>query len=234
MYHERNAMYVFSHRFLQACFKLPVKSTIMSWVRKYQFTEGFCPNLLELLKLRVSTLKLRVSTLKEENRVCVLMADELSLKRGVEYNASRDTVTGIVAKRDKVYDYVDGALVLMVAGLKTYWRQAFSYFFVQNAMPSERMQSLIFEALDKLKNIGLKVLVISSDQGSNFTSTINQLGVSKEQPFFWFQGEKVFAIADMPHVLKNIRNCLLCNNIKSSKELASWSILKNVDNSPQK
>ncbi len=44
------------YRFLQTRFRLPCKATINRWMRSINFQEGFCENMLKLLKIRIETL----------------------------------------------------------------------------------------------------------------------------------------------------------------------------------
>ncbi len=188
------------YRFLQTRFKLPAKSTLNAWMSQTVFGEGFSTNLLKLLKVRVECLN-------KEDRVAVLMMDEVSLKKHVDYDATEDRVVGILSNGE----LATGALVFMVAGLKAHWRQAFAYFFVKNAVNSHHLQGLLFEALEKLEEAGLDVRAASADQGSNFSSLFAHLNCSRERPFFEYKGKKVFTFADMPHVIKSLRNCLAKN-----------------------
>ncbi len=114
--------------------------------------------------------------------MCFWMLDEISLKKSIDYDAAQDKILGISQKKNSTeLDFESGALVLLVSGLKTYWRQAFAYFFVKSAMHSNSLFSVIIQAIEKLAEIGLEVIVISSDQGSNFTGLLSLMKVSKEQ-----------------------------------------------------
>jgi hypothetical protein len=196
-------------------FKLPAVSTIRKWMSRFQVNEGFCPNLLKLLAIRCKGLE-------AEDRVCNLMVDEISLKKGIEYNATLDVLMGVRTDLHGKYFYPSCALVFLVAGRKRKWKQSVSFFFVENAMSASEVMQMTLECIDRLEEIGLRVAVLSSDQGSNFCSMLTQLKVSKDNPFFMRGDKKVFAIADMPHVLKSIRNCLLKNTIVTSADSAQW------------
>ena len=80
--------------------------------------------------------------------------------------------------------------------------------------------------LDQVWLSGVRVKVISCDQGSNFSSLYNLLGISVNCPYFVFNSEKIFVTPDPPHLLKSARNCLMKNRIVTSKGTASWEDIK--------
>ena len=51
-------------------------------------------------------------------------------------------------------------------------------------------------AIDKLECIGLNIVVVMSDQGSNFYSLATRLEVTPEKPWFAHNGRKIFMIFD--------------------------------------
>ena len=225
-----------AYRFLQTRFKLPAKSTINLWLSQLRFQEGLCPNLLHLLAMRAKRLP-------EEDRTCSLIADEISLKKAVEYSASFDKVFGVTNKDDK-NEFQTGALVFMVAGLRNRWKQTVSFKFMKNAMPAEEVAATVLQTLVELKKAGLNVVSFCSDQvqshftsqlfylmscillspqGSNFRSAMASLGVTRDNPQFCSGEEVITALADPPHLLKSTRNCLLKYKISSSKGTALWS-----------
>ena len=71
------------------------------------------------------------------------------------------------------------------------------------------MKNIIFNAIQKLSDIGLNVHVLVCDQGANdrnFLSTI--LDISVDKPYFECSDREIFVMYDPPHLLKNIRNNL--------------------------
>ncbi len=203
------------YRFLATRFKLPSVSTIQSWLAKFQVSEGFCPNLLKLLALRCRTLE-------DGDRVCNLIVDEISLRRAVTYDTGPDQLVGVKTDQRGQKYYPTSALVFLISGLKAKWKQSVAYFFVQNSMPTDNVLKLTHECIDHLEAIGFHVAVFSSDQGPNFSAMLNRLGVSKDHPYFMHRGKKVYVVADMPHIIKSVRNCLLKNDIITEKGTAKW------------
>ncbi len=73
------------YHFLATRFRLPARSTIHLWLSKLKFSQGICSNLFKMLALRVQRLP-------PNDRACVVLADEMSLKKSVEYCKTTDAV----------------------------------------------------------------------------------------------------------------------------------------------
>ena len=71
------------------------------------------------------------------------------------------------------------------------------------------MEDLMKEAIDKLESIGLDVVVVMSDQGSNFHSLAKRLNVTPDQPWFIHNNKMYFLMFDPPHLIKCVRNNLM-------------------------
>ena len=54
-----------------------------------QFDSGFQTDILNILEKRVGT------KMKEQEKVCVLLVDEISLKEGLSYDEKKDRVDGL-------------------------------------------------------------------------------------------------------------------------------------------
>ena len=115
-------------------------------------------------------LKERVKLLSPAAKVCTLLMDEASLKSHLFYNASKDTLVGLE-------DYGDGktsglvansALVLMVRGILQKWKQPVAYYLDNQSCDSNHLKEILSEALLQLEAMGLNIVGVVSDQGSNF------------------------------------------------------------------
>ncbi len=62
----------------------------------------------------------------------------------------------------------NSALVFMACGIEENWKQPLAYHLVNGSCDSEKVKKKLFELLDKLNSIGLNVVVVISDLGSNF------------------------------------------------------------------
>ena len=73
------------------------------------------------------------------------------------------------------------------------------------ACPTNIMEDVMKEAIEKFEGIGLDIVVVMSDQGSNFYSLAQRLQVSPEQPWFIHNNKMYFLMFDPPHLIKSVR-----------------------------
>ena len=140
------------------------------------------------------------------SRLVSLVFDEMSVKEGVSYDSGRDLLEGLDEGLERGKVQANHAIGFMVRGLTEKWKQPIGYFLSSGTMSGKEMKSLLLDCIAKLKKIGLTVLVIG-DQGSNNRNLFEKhLGVNSDQPFFITDDQKVFAMYDPPHLIKNERN----------------------------
>lgn len=83
-------------------------------------------------------------------------------------------------------------------------------------------KELLYETIDKIHDIGGKVIATVCDQSSENRSFYNNgMQITKDRPFFTYSGETTFALYDIPHALKNLRNHILDHGLR----LANGKIL---------
>ena len=102
--------------------------------------------------------------------------------------------------------------MLLLSWLEELWKngnKAIGYFLSSGPMSGSEMKTLLLECITKLNSIGLKVIVVIGDQGANTRNLFEkQLGITIANPFFMEDSEKIFAMYDPPHLVKNVRNNL--------------------------
>ena len=82
----------------------------------------------------------------------------------------------------------------MARGLSSNWKQPLAYFFSNTTCKAVDLKSLLFEAILKLKTIGLSVKVVVSDMGSSNISLTNMLRVTPERPYFFIERMKLLHV----------------------------------------
>ena len=92
------------------------------------------------------------------------------------------------------------------------------------------MEDLVKEAIDKVKGIGLNVVVVLSDVGSNFQSLDNSLCITPENPWFIHKGQKYFLMVDPLHLMKCVRNNLMKYTFKFKNYQAQWKDIEQFYN----
>lgn len=167
---------------------LPGESTLRRWANKIDISPGILRFVFKLMG---------TYDLPEIDKVCVILADEMKIKKSYEYDRNSDTLL-------KPANYVQ---VIMARGLFCNWKQPIFYDFDRNLS-----KSLLFEIIKKLDNIGFNVIGITNDLGGGNRGLWKSLGITEEAPFFFHPtnvNDKIYAFADVPHLVKLIRNHFL-------------------------
>ena len=136
---------------------------------------------------------IRVEGLQDRDRVCVLKIDEMSLKSNLSYDKLCDVIYGFhdCGKGfDRQETFVTSALVFMVRGLSMNWKQSDGYVLTHSPCKGDTLPNILYQFLDKLREIGLPVKLVFSDQGSNFQNFVSPLHVSIKIPYFVNNGQK--------------------------------------------
>ena len=210
------------YRLLRKVFKLPAPRTLQRILFRLGFKPGFCTSILE-------SLKKKAESMGDNEKVCVLLSDEMSLKEAVHYDEHKDQIIGFEDLGDMKDPHIaNHALTFMVKGLAAKWKQPFAYFFTSGPMKADKMRSLTVKAIRWLRSCGLRCLVLVCDQGSNNRSMLRQLGVTIDKPYFIVDDIKVFVIYDPPHAIKNIRNNMKSAGFVLDNKKISWSIIEEL------
>lgn len=159
MYHKSPALYLFLREQLK--FVLPSKSTIEAWLRLAHLTTGTNTELFKKLRFKVESML-------ESEKQCVLLFDEMSLKKGVEYNARQDIVEGFedLGHLSRSGNFATHALVFMVRGLLQNWKIPVSYYLIGGSVKHQPLTELLLKNIQALQGIGLKVRVVTCDQAA--------------------------------------------------------------------
>ena len=117
----------------------------------------------------------------------------------------------------------DHALVIMVWGLLSKWKQPVGYFFTAGPFKPDKLQQLTRNCLHKLEKIGLHTKVVICDQGSNNRKFLKKLeGVSVQKPYIVHNNNKVFVMHNPPYLLKNIHNNFMKSNYRYDDVDIRW------------
>ena len=134
--------------------------------------------------------------------------DEISLKTHLYYDISADKILDLedYGRTNKV---ATSGLVFLVRSITGGLKQPLGYALVNGACPRDEMLMLMKEAIDKLKGIGLTVVVVMSDIGLDFQSLAKHLNITPENTWFIYNNQKYFVMFDPPHLMKYVRNNLM-------------------------
>ena len=97
---------------MSAVFVLPSKRTLQLWLSKLNIQPGFNESVLALLGKKVSTMN-------DQNKLCGLLLDEMSLKTSLTYDSAKDVIVGFenFGYLGTGTELANTALVFMVKGL---------------------------------------------------------------------------------------------------------------------
>lgn len=85
------------------------------------------------------------------------------------------------------------------------------------------MMKLVEAAITKVQRTGFTVKFTVCDQDSVHRSLFTTLGMTRENPSFMLNDQRIYYFYDPPYLLKNIRNTLMKYDIKVDKtRKASW------------
>lgn len=209
-------------------FCLPNPVTLKRFIRTFYLTPGIQNVAFQLLKIKIETLK-------EIDKHCILCLDEMSLKAHLFYNSTRDRVIGFEdIGLDNMYTEqclpACSVAVILVRGICKSWKQPLAYFFSNSTINSSHLLNILHEVIINLTNIGLKVLCIASDMGSNFVKLSELLHISIEKQYFESNNKKIFYMFDVPHLLKATRNNLLRHRYVDGNKVTLWQYVNDLYN----
>lgn len=162
-------------------------------------------------------LRKKANSLTSENRIAILLFDEMHIQKDLDYDGKKDIIQGYEddgkTRQPQLAKYI---LVFMVRGLFCQYQYFTSYYASAKGLTEKDLVDLI------VNNISV------CDQGSNNKKAYKVLGVTVEKPYFYLKDEltEIFAIFDKQHLIKSIRNNLIQSDIDKPDGLVSWEDIK--------
>ena len=220
-----------AYQFVRKMFRLalPHPNVVSSWYSKIPAEPGFTEPAFKALSLKVEEAK------KHNKQVLTsLMFDEMSIKKHVAYDGKR--FRGYVDIGDCFMDddaeVATEALVVMVVSLDGSFKMPIAYFFIKS-MSGKEKANIVKLAVEKLKNIGVKVASVTCDGPAAHFAMMKELGVSLDPEtmttFFNnddMKSKKTYVFLDVCHMIKNVRNILRNHDlIDSDGNKISWKYI---------
>ncbi|CAB3977246.1 THAP domain-containing 9 [Paramuricea clavata] len=207
-----------SYKMVSKLFCLPSKLSILKWISKM-------PNGAELTQPSLDVITTKVQACSSTGKLCIILMDEISLKSHLFYDCSKDKVLGLEDLGDEITSHklATSAIVLMARGIIENWKQPPACYLVNESCSSDIVKEKLTDAITKLENIGLNVLGVGSDIGSNFQKFVREMGITPENPWFIHNSKKILYIFDAPHIIKAIWNNLTNYNFHFDNKVASWN-----------
>src|SRR5271154_6311558 len=178
----------YSHMRTVFNYPLPGISTLQKYISKIDFTPGVLHSVMNLLKHEFMDYS-------DVQRQAVLSFDEMSLESEYCYNP----------REDKIYGQESNLTVAVIRGLFSCWKQPVFYDFQK--MTVDKLNTIMTECY----RIGIHVRAIVSDLGGKNRGIWKEIGISKEKTFSKHpcDNSNVWWFADVPHLIKLIRNNIL-------------------------
>lgn len=181
-----------AYRFLRKHWKFPLPSpaTISKWVSKVVVEPGILCNVIQLLAHYAPTMC-------EYERICVLSFDESAVAQAWSYDS----------KNDNIYEPKRSVQCAMLRGLLKPWKQLVFYDF-----DCDMTKNILDNIIHEVETAGFIVAAIVSDLGPKNLALWKQLNINVNNSSFPnpFECKRpVFVFADVPHLIKLIRNNLL-------------------------
>lgn len=205
-----------AYTLLHKSFTLPSSKSLRNLLGKIKIG----PGINNLIFKKISN---TVADMNEDDRLCIIMFDEMSITPHIHYDANVDEMKGFatVGNQKKMADH---ALTFMVRGIKKNYKQPVAYYFTQNLNKMD-LKQCIKEVVHHVKSTGLKVVATVCDQSTVNVGAIESLikdtkenyikkGQQWRDNIFMVDKMKIIPIYDVPHLIKGIRNNLITKDLK--------------------
>ncbi|XP_036346865.1 uncharacterized protein LOC118756197, partial [Rhagoletis pomonella] len=204
-------------------FSLPHKKSLLRWRPIKYVSPGIDFKVIE-------NLKYVVSEMSPTERFCEILFDEISIKKDLVYNKSRDIIDGFVDIGDGNRDLnvADKCCFFMVKAIAADWKYVLSYYMVKGGMSASNLLESLTENIKTVEGLGLSVKAIVCDQGPTNVRLFKLLNVSAENPFFIFNSNKIHCLYDYCHLIKSVRNNLLKHDLKTVDGIASGKVIRQL------
>lgn len=205
---------------------LPHYSSLNRWCPIKYFGVGFHDG-------NINQLKNIFSEMDEVSKECVLIFDEIAIRKDLNYNIVLDEITGFSDYGFKrTGDIAKYACVFLLRGIKSNWKYVLSYYSSQNGICGKDLTKILFSNLKVAFELNINIRAIVCDQGANNRKCFNLLGVSTHDPYFFFNfngnQKKVYAIFDPIHLVKSLRNTLLKYDLHTKDGEVSFKIIRSL------
>ena len=172
-------------------YPLPCETTLKERAKQFYCEPGVLLSVITLLQAKGETLT-------QVERLAVLSIDEMSIRK--EWSLDKG--------KDVLYKPYENVQVAMLRGLVGKWKQPIYFQFDQ-----ADMHQVILDIISRLEKIGYAVVAIVHDLGPSNLRLWKQLNIDPVSDKVSFKNPSadrdVFVFADVPHLMKLVRNNLI-------------------------
>ncbi|NXA73645.1 THAP9 transposase, partial [Thryothorus ludovicianus] len=203
-----------AYDYLRKILPLPHPYSLTNWLSNNKAAAGFSSDVF----LRLQE---KVERGDQSYRHCAVLVQDVSLQKQQEWDPHTKQLTGFVDLGAGILDADEAplaseAIILMAVGISSPWTAPLGYFLV-NSMSGHFLAQLLRQAINKLNNIGIVVLAVTSGASARGAETARALGIRTDpkriQCTFQHPPGSAHSIAyffDVCHALLLIRNALQC------------------------
>ncbi|KAM6261623.1 DNA transposase THAP9 [Porphyrio hochstetteri] len=216
-----------AYDYLRKIFPLPHPYSLTNWLSNNEAAAGFSRDIF----LRLQE---KVERGDQAYFCCGLMVQEVSLCKQQEWDPQTQRLTGFVDVGAGVLDADEAplaseAIVLMAVGISSVWTAPLGYFLV-NSVTGCLLAQLLRQTINKLNNIGIRVLAVTSGATARGAETAKALGIriDPERIQCTFQhppgsAHSITFFFDICQALQLIRNALQCfQRIQGLGDTVQW------------
>ncbi|NXA91991.1 THAP9 transposase, partial [Melanocharis versteri] len=203
-----------AYDYLRKILPLPHPYSLTNWLSNNEAAAGFSSDIF----LRLQE---KVERGDQAYRYCAVLVQDVSLRKQQEWDPQTKRLTGFADLGAGTLDADEAplaseAIILMAVGMSSPWTAPLGYFFVSSTS-GRFLAQLLRQAINKLNNVGIVVLAVTSGASARGAETARALGIridpKRTQCTFQHPPGSARSIAyffDVCHALQLIRNALQC------------------------
>ena len=224
-----------SYEFVRRCFNncLPTSRTICNYYSRIDSEPGVTENSMLMLEQKANEMKSQ----SKELHVSVAF-DEMSIRRH-QYLLGKK-VTGNIDVGDGIgHAPATQVLVLLATGLNCAFKVPVAYYFINAKLPAEDRKQIIEKTVDSINQTGAIIVNLVCDNSRVNIKTLKLLGMNytasnptTDLDLFNCLGKRIFALLDVPHLLKIGKIFRYIFSITKIKPIFLHAIIKYVITSP--
>ncbi|XP_075752306.1 uncharacterized protein LOC142818019 [Rhipicephalus microplus] len=195
-------------------YPLPSGKTLARRLQGLKFLPGILTEVIDVLKIKAENMQ-------DIEKDCALFLDEMEIARGYELDRAEDVVLGGQTMPENPDEPAHHALVFMVGGLNTRWKQVIAYHFTGSHVEGSILKDYVMKIVQLCAEISLRIRVVTCDMGASNRAMWRELGFSSHRnsitvcsvPHPCLEDKELFFTADAAHVLKNVKSQLLSSEV---------------------
>lgn len=196
----------------------------------------------------MAAMKAKDATMDEKERICFEACDEMSLKACLTLMQDNDLVAGYfdMGNGDRRPELAEEVMVAMVRSVYGTWKMPFAFWYTNKTANATDFSVMFHDGTEALLLANYDCRALVSDALQKNIAGEHLLGATYDEPWFFVLGKKIYTIADVPHLMKSLRNapliyllqlgdgtlvdikCVTGNRFKSSRVHTAVSSLRGV------